>query len=329
MVKFAERLVARGLRVMVYGPSEGAWGGVFYRHYSRWIPSTPIMAFISWRNPTVFDMPIQAQFKYLWMHDTDAGDMLTPERAEKITGVMALSQWHVDHLTEKYPFLGDKCFIVGNGIDPDRFTATPERNLHRFVYLSSPDRGLVKALELWPGIKDRLPDAELHIFYGWENYDKMHGSPEWKMEIMAKSRQDGVVWHGRIGQQHLATELLQSSVMLYPADPFNETFCIAALEAQAAGCVPLTRNNGALPETNARGILLPNDASDEAWCTSAVKATETKDSRRQFLHEWAITQTWDAVAQRFLNNIRQRAPKPEAVVERHVPDVPTAEVNLY
>lgn len=315
VVRLAEQLVDKGLRVMVYGPSEGAWNGVFFRHYSKWVPGNPVMAFISWRHPEVFDLPMHAQMKYLWMHDTDAGPNLTEERAKKIDGVMALSKWHVDHLTEMYPFLDGKCFIVGNGIDPKRFwedrwdPLAYVRNPHKFVYLSSPDRGLLKALEIWPRIKAELSDAEFHIFYGWENYDKMRGSQEWKLSVMAAARQPGVVWRGRIGQKALAQELMQSSVMLYPSDPFCETFCIAALEAQAAGCVPVTRDNGALPETNARGILVPNDASDEAWCTSAVKATETKDSRRQFLHEWAITQSWDAVAVRLMNNMRSRMPK--------------------
>ena len=316
VVKLAERMVAKGLRVMVYGPVDGAWNGVFYRNFRKWNPRNPVMTFISWRNPALFDQIIHAQQKYLWMHDVDAGDALNEWRAAKLDGVMALSQFHVKHLEEKYPFLDGKCFVVGNGIDPERFCGFgEERDPDRFVYLSSPDRGLEKALALWPKIRERLPDATLHCYYGWENWTKMRGPEEYRLRIMALARQPGVTWHGRIGQKALAQELAKSSVMLYPAHPFEETFCIAALEAQAAGCVPVTRNNGALAETNSRGILLPNDATDEKWVRAAVLGTKVKAKRRKFLSEWAVTQTWDTVAERLFAKIRAVAKEKEPKVE--------------
>ncbi len=313
VVKLAEQLVAQGLRVMVYGPSEGAWNGVFYRHFSKFIPGNPVLAFISWRNPGIFDQPIHAQLKYLWAHDTDFGPNLTEERAAKVNGVMALSEWHVRHLEEMYPFIAGKCFVIGNGIDPARFEGTEERVPHRFAYASSPDRGLEKALQLWPKIREALPDAELRIYYGWENFVRMGQPQAFQRAIMELADQPGVIWVGRVGQQRLAKELMQSSVLFYPSHPFNETFCIAALEAQAAGCVPVTRDNGALPETNSRGILVPNDASDERWVKAAVLGTKVNDKRRAFLRDWALTQTWALVAQRFLAKMREQAKSMEVV----------------
>lgn len=315
VVRLAEQLVAKGLRVMVYGPVDGAWNGVFFRHYSKWIPGNPLMAFISWRNPMIFDYPIHAQMKYLWAHDTDFGDALTEERAAKITGVMALSDWHIAHLEAKYPFLAGKCVKVGNGIDPHRFEGDIERHPHKFVYLSSPDRGLVKALALWPKIKERLPDAELHVFYDFINFRLMRGDPAFEMAVKEAARQPGVIWRGRVGQKQLAQELMSASVMLYPSDPFNETFCIAALEAQAAGCVPVTRDNGALPETNKYGSVIPNDASDEVWVNYAVEATRNSEDYRRVMHKWAVQQTWSEVADRLRVSMRANMPKEPEMVE--------------
>ena len=312
VVRLAEQMVAKGLRVMVYGPSEGAWNGVYYRHYSKWRPQNPVFALISWRNPALFDFPINAKLKYLWMHDTDSGDALTKERMSKVDGVMALSQWHVNHLEKMYPFLTDQCFVMGNGLSPERFAVTEERNPNRFVYLSSPDRGLEHALVLWPKILECIPDATLDIYYGWENYDKMRGNPEWKLQVMAAARQPGVTWRGRIGQQELAKVLSRSGVMLYPSHHFNETFCIAALEAQAAGCVPVTRDNGALRETNSRGILVPSAAPDEQWVKAAVLGTKINAKRRKFLSDWALTQTWEAVTLRLLARMRSDAKEKES-----------------
>ena len=58
----------------------------------------------------------------------------------------------------------------------------------------------------------------------------------------------GVVFHGRAGQEEVARSYLQSQLWLYPTD-FEETSCITAMEAQAAGCHIVATRCGALPET--------------------------------------------------------------------------------
>jgi len=41
------------------------------------------------------------------------------------------------------------------------------RHKHWVIYTSSYDRGLEHLLKMWPDVKKAVPDAELHIFYGW------------------------------------------------------------------------------------------------------------------------------------------------------------------
>lgn len=330
VVKLAEELVRKGLRVMVYGPSEGVWNGVYYRKHTKFNPTNPVFLFISWRNPALFDLPINARVKYLWMHDTDAGDRLTEQLAQKIDGVMALSKWHVSHLEKTYPFLKDKCFIVGNGIDPVRFEPLPpleaagdqivtpsphtlrdyfdaRRQPNRFAYVSSPDRGLEQALLNWKSIRKAIPDAELHVFYGWENYDRMHQPREFKQHVMKLADQSGVVWRGRVGQKQLAKELMKCSALYYPGPhPFEETFCIGALEAQAAGAAPVTRDNGALPETNQHGFLLSNSGSSvQGHIKSLRRAANLTETQRQEMIAWAKTRTWGVVADALLAKTRE------------------------
>lgn len=303
VVKVAEELVQKGLRVMVYGPSEGVWNGVFYRHYKKFEPGNPIVLFISWRNPSLFDLPLNAQVKFLWAHDTDFGPALTEERAKKIDAVMALSEWHVQHLRKTYPFLGE-VFIVGNGIDPSRFDGVEERVPTRFAYTSSPDRGLEQALAMWPDVRKAIPKAELHVFYGWENYDKSRRPIEFKAHIARLADQPGIVWHGRTGQKELARELMKCGALFYPGPhPFEETFCIAALEAQAAGAIPVTRNNGALPETNKYGELLSSSSSYKGYIKALRRAVNS--TGRLKMSDWAKTQTWAVVSDRLLAQTRK------------------------
>ena len=62
------------------------------------------------------------------------------------------------------------------------------RNLHRVIYTSSYDRGLEHLLKMWPDVKKSVPDAELHIFYGWQLFDRFYqnnpSSMSWKNKML-------------------------------------------------------------------------------------------------------------------------------------------------
>lgn len=317
VVRLAEQFVQRGMRVMVYGPQDGVWNGVIYRNYRKFDPRVNVWMFVSWRNPAMFDNDIKAEHKVLWVHDTDYGDILTPERAEKIDSIWCMSEWHRQHLIGKYaPYhLEDRLLVVGNGIEASRFVGREERDPHRIVYSSSPDRGLEQVLGYWPEIRKADPEATLHIYYDFTNFDLMRGDPAYKAKIIDLAKQDGVTWRGRIGQKELAREFMRASVLFYPGPhDFCETFCITALEAQAAGCVPVTRDNGALPETNARGIVLPNDSDAAAWVTAVQEAQSRTEDERTEMRLWATTKTWSEVANRVVAWAIERT-KTEPVVK--------------
>lgn len=65
----------------------------------------------------------------------------------------------------------------------------------------------------------------------------------------------GIVMRGRVGQNELAEEFLSANMLLYPTN-FLETSCITVMEAQAAGCIPITSHLGVLRENVALEIPL-------------------------------------------------------------------------
>ena len=72
---------------------------------------------------------------------------------------------------------------------------------------SSYDRGLENLLFIWPDIKEKHPDSELHICYGWDLFLKTNSNnPErmaWYERMRVAMDQDGVVHHGRVGKEEL------------------------------------------------------------------------------------------------------------------------------
>ena len=334
VVEVARDISVHGYRCLVYTEEEGIWWGARYRKWDKWTPNNPSWVFISWRHPEVFDNDIQANFKFLWMHDTDAGDALTLGRAAKLDAILVLSKWHLEHLRKRYPFLTmplrcqhpvyaketdesplpheESCFVrlvvVGDGIDPERFTWDKNekhaRDKNKFIYTSSPDRGLEQLLGYWPQVRERLPEAKLEIFYGWDYYDRMNPNGAFKAKIqkMVHDLKDaGVTWRGRVGQKELAKVMQESAAWLYPGPhPFNETFCIGVVEAQAAGCVPVTRNNGALPETNIGGLMEEEEATPEDWVAAIAEAASWTRGQRKRMAAKAKLATWGKVTQEIM-----------------------------
>lgn len=312
VIKLAESFFGQGHRAIVYSNinEPGYYSGVGYRDVSHFKPEVPSDLYIAWRMPEAADLEINTKRLVLWMHDTDAGDRLTKDRARKFDSIVVLSHWHKRHMLERYPFLKpDKLVIIGNGVDFSRFEKSRKRQPHRVIYSSSPDRGLDVILEgIWPRVIEAIPDAELHIYYGWNNFDKFASMyPHLQvfrqkiMDLLQSSK--NVVQHGRVNQVQLAREFQRSSVWLYPTY-FTETYCITAIEAQLAGAIPITNTLAALKETVGSGIILDGDVHDsevqKSYAEAVISTLKTPLKNREEMHkkvkENAPAQSWDWVA---------------------------------
>lgn len=281
-VRLAESLAAKGLLVTVYAMEDGVYNGVVYRHHSKFQPDEERDVLIVSRKPwTLMERP-NAHMVFLWCHDTSYGELFTPEIAANIDGVVVMSEWQRGHWAEAYPWLdAQKVHVIGNaitlyaeedvwwcsgerclkckgaGCGEGKHTQAIEKQPHRFIWPSSPDRGLDDVLAMWPTVREMWGDAELHVYYGFNYLDvAARTRPErarFKAQVLKAARQPGVFLHGRIGQEDLAHEFARSQFWLYPSlqpdgTDWPETFCIAAVETQAYGCIPLTRKVAALAE---------------------------------------------------------------------------------
>jgi glycosyltransferase involved in cell wall biosynthesis len=297
IVLLTEALARMQHRPIVYGSIDepGYYNGVCYRPTELFRPEVKSDVFIAWRTPEVADLEVQATSKILWLHDVDAGDRLSEKRAAWFDHIVTLTEWHRSHVLERYPFLApEKVIVIGNGVDVARFSAKPERNPMKVIYSSSPDRGLDIILEkIWPPVVEQVPDAELHIYYGWNNFEKFEDAyPQLKpfrekvQKLLLNSK--GVIQHGRVPQDRLAREMLEASVWLYPTY-FSETYCITAVEAQLAGAIPITNHLAALKETVSSGIIIDGDVHDpavqEQYVRSVVDTLQTPLEDREKLHE--------------------------------------------
>lgn len=325
VVQMAKHWAKAGCQVVVYnGGDNGIYDGVFYRNAEHYDPNHPSNLFISWRLPTMFDKQRpNADVTVFWAHDLyyplpKMEDGIWPwpqEWIDRIDKFIVLSKFHADYFSNVHPNIPhDKIIISRNGIDPDRFiNRNIERVPHKYFYTSSWDRGLEELLQVWPQIKEAIPDAELHIGYGIETAEKYYKSVRDTEKlnrlysVTRKARDlDGVVYHDRLGQQELADLMLSCEAWLYPPQPdhpngmggFLETYCITALEAQAAGCRIISRVNGALAEVIKVPLIWDENLTTEDLI-KVLQRTPEPDAQR-IRREWALKQTWQSLAIQWL-----------------------------
>ena len=126
-------------------------------------------------------------------------------------------------------------------------------------YFSSYDRGLECLLDMWPKIKEQVPEATLDIYYGWDSFDNVHRTnPEmmkWKWVMIRKMNQPGVKEHGRVDHKTLADKMKEIQVWAYPT-LFTEISCITALKTAEAGMHQVTTGVAALAETAQNGTVV-------------------------------------------------------------------------
>lgn len=222
---------------------------------------------VSFHHADVFEQSTGADTNLLWLTNAGQHHGLTESNAQNIDRVLALSGWHSEEIAESYPWLDrDKITTIRNGIHHSFFEETGLERERRVVFSSSPDRGLSVLLDVWPSVLERVPDARLVCTYPW--YADGFRTPWLDRVLEAAESTEGVsLVRGGMSQDHLATLLLTSQVWAHPAvegggEKVHETSCIAAMEAQAAGCVVVAGGWGGLAET-ARGCSLLAMTDDE------------------------------------------------------------------
>jgi tetratricopeptide (TPR) repeat protein len=230
---------------------------------------------------------------YLWVHDVlpHNSDILQTH-TEKFKKIMVLCKWHKNFVQDYYKLPDDMFYVTRNAIDEKRFVNRDlvQKTPFRFIYTSSPDRGLSEALNLFPSIKEKYPQATFEIFC---DRRFINGYDIEKIESM----KDYVNLNGRVSQEQLSIELLKSDVWFYPTI-FDETYCISAVEAQAAGCLCVSISRGSLSEIIAdRGVLV-SDSNRKKLLPKMFEVLDNPDQKDKIVNrakQWAMKQTFESL----------------------------------
>jgi glycosyltransferase involved in cell wall biosynthesis/tetratricopeptide (TPR) repeat protein len=287
VVYLAEALVARGHRCVVFNGCESPVE-VHGVQYARW-ESLPVRS-VSDRPDVVVGVRFwetlgRARFaplQILWTGDAFDQPFLSgladPDRRREIDLFMLQSTWQIETFRAHHGLPSSRIVrtTLGTAASSTLEAEAPPAAMsrpRRLAYASTPFRGLDVLLDLFPRIRAACPDAELEVFSSMRVYGVSESADQAQYSgIYDKARQPGVTLVGSLPQLELASRLQQARVLAYP-NHYAETFCIAAAEAQAAGCAVVTSQLGALPETvGPGGVCIPGNPQHAVYRDAFVAA---------------------------------------------------------
>lgn len=189
------------------------------------------------------------------------------EFVDKINAAVFLSSWQYERhrLVHGIPF--NKSYVIRSAIEPIEFKKREGKT--KLIYTSTPWRGLDLLLDSFE-LLDR-DDVELDVYssttiYGDDFYAKDY--PEFQAMFDRAKNMKNVNYKGYASNEDIRVALQQSHIFAYPNN-FEETSCLAMIEAGAAGCQLVATHYGVLPETsNGWAELVPLKEDKE----SMVKA---------------------------------------------------------
>jgi glycosyltransferase involved in cell wall biosynthesis len=281
-IEMARRLAARGHEVKSYAPVDfdGVQEneGVLWRKIEDCDYSEDCDVWVIYRAPNLLDHLKDGAISWLICQDVDYKHKergLNNARLDKLTRLVALCGEQARHLRDNSPgqFIKKVC-QSSNGIKAELIEEIERENLprnpKRLMYASSPDRGMEFLLDIFPRAKEIVPDLELHLYYGFDNIEKIIARPGYEKSWIARNAerlkaftdQEGVINHGRTAQPELIRQWFQSGIWCHPSN-FTETSCITCMDAQACGAIPITNPVWAVKENVRHGVFIEGDVRSD------------------------------------------------------------------
>ena len=183
-----------------------------------------------------------------------------PALVAKVDIFVFVSHWQLERFVTLFGLPRAKCAVLRNATDlPTNCRQWRSREIWKCGYASTPFRGLALLLDAWDLLAPS--NAELHI---WSSM-KIYGVDDSKYQpLYDKARSlPGVFYHGIVPNDQLRLSFQDLDFFTYPC-VFEETSCLAVIEAMAAGCRVIAPALGALPETTAGyGRLYPWNSDEQ------------------------------------------------------------------
>jgi glycosyltransferase involved in cell wall biosynthesis len=317
-------------------PRPGMYDGVLYLDlpFMDIVYDTKIDVMVFYRMETsdnieIINKKYNPKKSILWMQDHpmySEFDHDFPKNAKLFDAIVCVSKDHRQSLIDRFPAQldEDKIYVIENGVDNSLYSDKDKvvKKKHQFYYSSTPFRGLDILIDLFPKIRERVPDATLKVCSSMLVYNDVLSDKKYEPLYDKCRNTDGVMYVGSIKQKDLAKIAMESELLLYPSI-YAETNCISVEEAQSAGTPVICNDLGALKETvhEGCGIIIKGSAKSKEWQDKFVEMVVrvcNDESLWQSMHDKCLEQNfnWGLSVEKWKKLINQFIGEPSIKAER-------------
>ena len=188
----------------------------------------------------------------LWLHDLfndpEAVHLKDEESRKRFDKLVFVSnwQWNQYNLAMGIPY--SEAIVLRNAIEPIEEHKKPNDGKIRLIYHTTPHRGLEILVPVVEHLVKFFPEIHLDVYssfkaYGWPQRDEPYEA------LFDRVREHpNMTYHGYQSNDKVREALKRADIFAYP-NIWQETSCIAAIEAMSAACAVVCPSYAALPET--------------------------------------------------------------------------------
>lgn len=168
---------------------------------------------------------------------------------QKFSKFVFVSYWQRDQYILVYKIPYSKCTVIENAVELEYKHVEKPTDEIRFIYHTTPHRGLELLYPVFEGLAKDFDNIHLDVYssfkvYGWESRDEPYKPLFEKLSSHPK-----ITYHGSKSNEEVLEALQKAHIFLYP-NIWQETSCIAMIEAIKSSCMVIHPNYAALPETS-------------------------------------------------------------------------------
>lgn len=197
--------------------------------------------------------------RVLWLHDTfddpENQHLKNAELRKRFSKLVFVSnyQFTTFNLALGVPY--GESVILRNAIEPIETHSKPDSSTIRLIYHTTPHRGLELLVPVFLELEKIRPNISLDVYSSFEMYGWGHRDEPYKELFEVCRNHPKINYHGFAPNSQIREALKSAHIFAYPSI-WQETSCIAAIEALSAGCVVVAPDLAALSETlNPFGIV--------------------------------------------------------------------------
>ncbi len=185
-----------------------------------------------------------------WLGNNKENNLL-----QYINKFMCVSQWQLDSFIKNFNIidtnLTSKFTVLPNSVDKSLYYGYKKRDPNKLIFASIPYKGLEFLNDIINDlvIRTKNKDLKLHVFSDMKLYGtaRFEENNQYEEIYRTLDKNPNIVLRNLVSMKDLAVEFATSNLYIHP-NVYHETFCMSILQAQAAGCLPVITDYGAVRE---------------------------------------------------------------------------------